>query len=368
MQSALLTALFIHCNASLFGRQRLDLTCVSVLRAFASRSTGLKALMVLALSLTSSLSQALTYHPRMDHATWISDASVLQCRLIQPIPSFGRAVFDHSAGQPLRFYLQTVSNPLTEGLASLKSNPPSWNPQLPVIDLGRVNVKRGDFPVQLEATLSTRLLAELFQGKSPSFVRRAWYIEPTYSPEADVNVNAHGEGDTAKTGQMTFANNQSAQQADDNQAIEVALSSVNFREAYSLYRQCLARLMPVGFDQLERSRVKFDSDKWELKPETIEWLDLIAHYATADSQLDQMYIDGHTDNTHTTTYNVELSRKRAEAVAGYLVSKGVSANQITTRFHGERYPVEPNTSAAGKQANRRVTIRLERIVNRISQR
>ena len=319
--------------------------------------------MILALSLTSSLSQALTYHPRMDHATWISDASVLQCRLTQPIPSFGQAVFAHSAGQPLRFYLQTVSNPLAEGLASLKSNPPSWNPQLPVIDLGRVNVKRGDFPVQLDATLSTRLLAELFQGKSPSFVRRAWYIEQAYNPEAD-DIAA----DTPSMNEISFSNRQLAQQADTNQAIEVALSSVNFREAYSLYRQCLARLMPVGFDQLERSRVKFDSDKWELKPETTEWLDIVARYAIADPQLDQIYIDGHTDNTHTTTYNVELSRKRAEAVVGYLVSSGVSANQITMRFHGERYPVEPNTSRAGKQANRRVTIRLERVGSRISQR
>lgn len=278
---------------------------------------------------------ALSYHPRMDRATWIADSSVLQCKLIQPIPSFGQAVFDHSAGKQLRFYLQTVANPMSAGQASLKSNPPIWNRDLEPTNLGMVPVREGDFPVELDAALSTRVLTELYKGKSPGFTRRAWYVEEAYA---------------------------------EDEAIEVALSSVHFREAYSLYRQCLGRLLPVGFDQLARSRVHFETDKWALTAETITWLDMIARYATEDPQLDRMFVDGHTDDTHTTTYNVELSRKRAEAVVEYLVAKGVSANQITTRFHGERFPVESNKTPAGKQANRRVTIRLDRIETNFSQR
>lgn len=284
-----------------------------------------------ALCLLSNAALGITYHPRMDRAIWIADTSVLHCRLIQPIPSFGRAVFDRSAGKPLRFYLQTVSSPLAEGKAALKSGPPVWNPDLLMSDFGLVDVRAGEFPVELEEAMSTRLLAELYQGKSPGFTRRAWYVE---------------EG---------------TESASDHDGINVAMSSVNFREAYSLYRQCLANLIPVSFEQLARSKVQFATDKWELNTKARDWLDIIAHYAQLDPQLDQMFIDGHTDNVHTTTYNVELSRKRAEAVADYLVAKGVSRNQITIRYHGERFPLKTNNTVDGRAANRRVTIRLDRI-------
>ena len=291
---------------------------------------------VAGLSITTA-AQALTYHPRMDKAIWIAESSVLQCRLTQPIPAFGQAVFDHTAGKPLRFYLQSVSNPMAAGKASLKSSPPVWKSDLDLLDLGLVNVHSGEFPVELEAALANRLLAELYQGKSPGFVRRAWYM-----------------GDNAASV--------------DKEAIKVAMSSVNFHEAYSLYRQCLGRLMPVGFDQLERSKVRFDTDKWELKDEAISWLNTIARFVLADPQVDRVFIDGHTDNIHTTTYNVELSRKRAGAVVDYLVSRGLSANQVTTRYHGERYPLTSNNTAQGRSENRRVTIRLERLPPRLSQR
>ncbi|NNC55906.1 MAG: OmpA family protein, partial [Pseudomonadales bacterium] len=86
-----------------------------------------------------------------------------------------------------------------------------------------------------------------------------------------------------------------------------------------------------------------------------------ADYLLRAEDVERLYIDGHTDDTHTSAYNVELSRKRAEAVADYLAGKGVSRNLVTIRFHGERYPVKPNTSVAGKSYNRRVTLRVERV-------
>ena len=300
-------------------------SCLNLFQSLHSRGGVAALLLVIAAG-----AQAITYHPRMDQATWISRSSVLECRLIQPIPYFGRAVFDHQAGKSLRFYLQSVSNPMSAGQAALVANAPRWNPELPDADLGLVVVRDGEFPVELEAAHATRLLAELFKGRSPEFTRRSWY--------------------------------------GDEQAIRVAMSSVNFREAYSLYRQCLASLMPVSYDELERSRVHFDSDKWEIKDEYGDWLRLVARFLLADDEVDRVYIDGHTDDTHTTTYNVELSRKRAESVRDYLVQLGVSANRMTVRYHGERFPVETNSTEAGKAQNRRVTVRLERVGASIARR
>ena len=45
----------------------------------------------------------------------------------------------------------------------------------------------------------------------------------------------------------------------------------------------------------------------------------------------------------------------------YLQENGLQESQITMRFHGEQYPLAPNTSAANRAKNRRVSVRLERM-------
>lgn len=67
---------------------------------------------------------------------------------------------------------------------------------------------------------------------------------------------------------------------------------------------------------------------------------------------------GHTDSTGSDTYNLDLSRRRAEAVADYLVMRGVSRARIETIGYGKRYPVADNATEAGRARNRRVEIRI----------
>jgi len=69
-----------------------------------------------------------------------------------------------------------------------------------------------------------------------------------------------------------------------------------------------------------------------------------------------MEIDGHTDSIGAEDYNMGLGQRRAEAVKGYLVSKGVSANRLTARSFGETRPVASNDTEEGRQANRRVEL------------
>jgi hypothetical protein len=47
-------------------------------------------------------------------------------------------------------------------------------------------------------------------------------------------------------------------------------------------------------------------------------------------------------------------------VADYLKSQGIAEEQITLRFHGEQYPLVPNTNAGNRARNRRVNVQLER--------
>jgi OOP family OmpA-OmpF porin len=68
---------------------------------------------------------------------------------------------------------------------------------------------------------------------------------------------------------------------------------------------------------------------------------------------------GHTDSDASAEYNLDLSRRRAEAVKSYLVRHyGMDPGLLSTRGYGEERPIMPNDSAANKQLNRRVEVRL----------
>lgn len=65
---------------------------------------------------------------------------------------------------------------------------------------------------------------------------------------------------------------------------------------------------------------------------------------------------GHTDNVGDAAYNLDLSRRRAQAVAAELVSGGVSPSRLRTLGYGENEPIATNLTPEGRQQNRRVEI------------
>lgn len=67
---------------------------------------------------------------------------------------------------------------------------------------------------------------------------------------------------------------------------------------------------------------------------------------------------GHTDSSGSDAYNLDLSRRRAESVATYLSSRGVSRARLATVGYGEQYPRADNATAEGRALNRRVEIRI----------
>jgi outer membrane protein OmpA-like peptidoglycan-associated protein len=67
-------------------------------------------------------------------------------------------------------------------------------------------------------------------------------------------------------------------------------------------------------------------------------------------------IEGFTDSTGSDELNLDLSRRRAEAVARALEARGVDPERIRTSGLGEAYPVADNSSSGGRQLNRRVEI------------
>ena len=102
--------------------------------------------------------------------------------------------------------------------------------------------------------------------------------------------------------------------------------------------------------------IYFDTDKAVIKSESRPTLDEIAKLLRAQPQLNVVIV-GHTDSQGTLDHNMDLSRRRAEAVSAELVRSYKIANtRLRTAGVGFLAPVGPNTTDGGRALNRRVEL------------
>ncbi|MGS0897376.1 OmpA family protein [Burkholderia stagnalis] len=103
----------------------------------------------------------------------------------------------------------------------------------------------------------------------------------------------------------------------------------------------------------------FATDQATLAPTARESLDkLLSDHA--DHTYSQVTVTGYTDSVGSDSYNLALSKRRAEAVASYLKSHGMKADTLTVTGRGKADPVASNATAEGRANNRRVEISLQR--------
>lgn len=69
-------------------------------------------------------------------------------------------------------------------------------------------------------------------------------------------------------------------------------------------------------------------------------------------------IAGFTDSTGDYNYNIDLSRKRASAVADYLISQRIDSRRMAVGGYGPEYPIASNNTSEGRARNRRVEIKI----------
>jgi outer membrane protein OmpA-like peptidoglycan-associated protein len=101
--------------------------------------------------------------------------------------------------------------------------------------------------------------------------------------------------------------------------------------------------------------VLFDTGKFDLRPLAREKLARLAGIILSHPGL-HLEMEGHTDNTGSDELNMKLSEQRAEAVLSYLVDQGLPQDALAARGFGKTMPVADNTTAEGRQQNRRVEI------------
>lgn len=271
--------------------------------------------------LASPSAHAITFQTRLERVEWQVEGDQFECRLIQPIAGFGSGQFVRRAGEQAIFRLHSPERWLSTGSATLLAAAAPWQPSRSDINLGVVSIGGGDVPFNSTQAQAGRLLSGLLEGRSPVVRHRT----------------QHG-GET----------------------LEIRLLPARFAKAYEDYRACTAKLLPVNFDQVRQSQIGFPSSDVALDALGRAKLDIILQYLRADPSVNRIKLDGHSDNSGNRLVNRDLSRRRALAVQEYLVASGVPQEQITVRFHGERYPLVANNSEANRAKNRRVTLLLQR--------
>lgn len=265
---------------------------------------------------------ALTFQTRMENVAWKVEGDVFECRLVQPVEGFGSGEFVRRAGEAVTFQLRSSANALGAGPATLLAAAAPWQPGRADIDLGSVRLGRTGVLFSSSQGQASRLINGLLDGRS-AVVR-----------------NRTGEG---------------------GRTMDVRVLPVSFAKAYSDYQVCASRLLPMNYDQIRQTQVGFPArDGTDLDAAAKARLDVLLDYMKADPSVNRIELDGHSDNSGNRLTNRELSRRRALAVADYFKAHGFTDAQITVRFHGERYPLVRNDSAANRARNRRVSIQLER--------
>jgi peptidoglycan-associated lipoprotein len=114
----------------------------------------------------------------------------------------------------------------------------------------------------------------------------------------------------------------------------------------------------VVFEQtFSEDRVKFPSNKYDLNKDAKAALDDFAGKVSALNEQYFVEIQGHTDDTGSSTHNEELGQRRADSVRRYLSREHkLPLNRMSTISYGDTLPAASNKKKAGRAQNRRVVL------------
>ena len=110
-----------------------------------------------------------------------------------------------------------------------------------------------------------------------------------------------------------------------------------------------------NIDLVMPGNITFAFDSASLNPSFRPTLDKLAATMNEYNQ-NTVTIAGHTDSVGNPSYNMNLSRDRANSVRNYLVNRGVASNRINVVAYGQTRPIADNNSDYGRQQNRRVEL------------
>lgn len=120
-------------------------------------------------------------------------------------------------------------------------------------------------------------------------------------------------------------------------------------------------LARVEKDQIVISqRIEFEFDKARLVPSSTPVLEAVLAILEEHHEIEEVLVEGHTDDVGKAAYNKKLSGKRAAAVVKWFVDHGVERGRLRSAGVGKGRPIASNEDEVGRQKNRRVEFHIER--------
>ncbi|GFO72432.1 OmpA-OmpF porin, OOP family [Bathymodiolus japonicus methanotrophic gill symbiont] len=101
--------------------------------------------------------------------------------------------------------------------------------------------------------------------------------------------------------------------------------------------------------------IEFVTGTADLVPGASTGIDLLATYMAKYPEK-EVTLEGHTDSTGSAALNKKLSQQRADFIRSVLITKGITEDRITAVGYGQSQPIASNSSASGRQKNRRIDI------------
>jgi outer membrane protein OmpA-like peptidoglycan-associated protein len=262
------------------------------------------------------------YTATADNSQWeVVKTTRLQCQLNHEVPYYGEAIFSATASKnkDLLFNLDMVVRPDNYSIAGLKAVPPIWRAGLPARDIADMKLLR-KFDGELGNKTAWEMLTELEKGYQPTFYYQDW------------------------------------QNSADK--IAVGLSNINFKQAYWAFLQCRDELLPYSFEDISFTIMNYQPNTSKLTKSSKQRLDKIAEYLKYDTTIAAISIDSYTDSYGGRWNNLELSKKRAQAIKEYMVSLGIDETKVETQGFGEKRHVATNDNILGRDKNRRLVIQI----------
>lgn len=114
-----------------------------------------------------------------------------------------------------------------------------------------------------------------------------------------------------------------------------------------------------NFASISKQTIQFRQSSTAIRQSSYPLLDRLSEFAY-DCRTPKIAITGHTDASGEESWNLQLSRARAQAVADHLVASGVAAERLIIEGRGSQQPLAENNTVQGRERNRRIEIELRR--------
>jgi outer membrane protein OmpA-like peptidoglycan-associated protein len=118
-----------------------------------------------------------------------------------------------------------------------------------------------------------------------------------------------------------------------------------------------AAMCDRNFTSIARQTIRFRQSSTAISQSSRPLLDRLSEFSY-DCSDPKIAIIGHTDATGKESWNLHVSRARAQTVADHLIANGVAAERLIIEGLGSQHPLAENDTVQGRERNRRIEIEL----------